>query len=107
PRQGKRQSGGIIGFAKENGEGGEMAARKVAISVSGVSPLPAGDFCRRVVVVTGTEEGIDAAALLLEAGQMLALQRLSARQADLHRVDLGAVDDQLVMQVGAGRQAGR
>src|SRR3546814_15686892 len=54
--------------------------------------LSAGDF-RRVVVIAGTEQRIDAAALLLEAGQMFVLQRFAARQADLHRIDLGAVDD--------------
>ena len=60
--------------------------------------LLARHLVRRLVV----QQRIDALALVLEFRQRLALQRFAARQADAQRIDLGAVDDQLVMQVRAG-----
>src|SRR5439155_25738896 len=49
----------------------------------------------------------DAVALFLEAGEDRALEHAAARQADAHRVDEAAVDDDLVVHVRAGREAGR
>ena len=45
------------------------------------------------------EQVVDALALALEGNEVVAFQHLADRQADAHRIDLGAVDDQFVMEM--------
>src|SRR5262245_42532668 len=61
-------------------------------------------YLRRRLVA---KERIDALPLILELCQRPALQRLAARQAHAQRIDLGAVDDHLVVQMRAGGFTGR
>src|SRR4051812_41224115 len=49
----------------------------------------------------------DTVALFLEAGEDRTFKHAAARQADTHRIDETAVDDDLVVDVRAGREAGR
>src|SRR5713101_7840709 len=51
--------------------------------------------------------GIEAIAFLLEACHDRSLERAAARQFDAHRVDEPAVDQNFVVDVGAGRLPGR
>src|SRR6202049_783497 len=51
--------------------------------------------------------GIETIAFLFEARQQRPVERASARQLDVHRIDEAAVDQDLVVNVGAGRHAGR
>src|SRR6187549_1698834 len=52
-------------------------------------------------------DALDALALLLEARQHRAFEHAAARQADTHRIDEAAIDHDLVVDMRAGRQAGR
>src|SRR6266700_659162 len=49
---------------------------------------------------------VEPIALVLEAGEQRAFEHPAARQPDAHRIDEAAVDQYLVVQVGAGRKAG-
>src|SRR4051794_12677079 len=49
----------------------------------------------------------DAVAFALKASEDRAFEHAAARQADAHRIDKAAVDDDLVVHVRAGREAGR
>src|SRR6185369_13088919 len=51
--------------------------------------------------------GIEAVALFFEARHHGAFERAAARQLDTHRVDEAAVDQDFIVDVGAGRHAGR
>src|SRR5258705_11096717 len=46
-------------------------------------------------------------AFLLEGGELPAFEHTATRQLHLHRVDVAAVDHDLVVQVRPGREAGR
>src|ERR1700761_3987110 len=56
---------------------------------------------------TAGHHRIEAVALFLETGQHRSLERAAARQLDAHRIDEAAVDQNFVMDVGAGRLSGR
>src|ERR1051325_10406104 len=60
--------------------------------------------CRAATVV---HHRIEAVAFLLEARQHRAFERTAARQLDPHRIDEAAVDQDFIMDVGAGRLSGR
>ena len=49
---------------------------------------------------------VEAVAFVLEGGSV-GFERAAARQPDTHRIDEAAVDQNFVMQMRAGRQAGR
>src|SRR5205814_8593834 len=51
--------------------------------------------------------GVEAIAFFLEARHHGALERATARQLDTHRVDETAVDQNFIVDVGAGRHARR
>ena len=50
---------------------------------------------------------VETVALLLEACHQRPVKRAAARQLDAHRIDEAAVDQDFVMDVRAGRHAGR
>src|SRR6266516_4878318 len=62
-------------------------------------------YARRAAAVV--HHGIEAIALFLEARHQRSLERAAARQLDAHRIDETPVDQNLIMDVGAGRHAGR
>src|SRR6478672_12691757 len=51
--------------------------------------------------------GIETIALFLETRHQRSLERAAARQLDAHRIDETAVNQNFIMDVGAGRHAGR
>src|ERR1700722_16030111 len=51
--------------------------------------------------------GIEAVAFLLEACHQRSVERTAARQLDAHRIDEAAVDQDFVVDVGAGRLSSR
>src|SRR6266436_7904006 len=53
------------------------------------------------------DHGIETIALFLEARDQRAVERAAARQLDAHRIDEAAVDQNFIMDVGAGRLPGR
>src|SRR6185436_1786407 len=97
-----RQDWSIIRSDTAGPVGSDAAAISVAASVG---QLDARHAERGSVLFL--QQGIDAVALLLEGDEVVALEHLAVGQAHPHRIDLGAVDDQLVMEVRAGRQAAR
>src|SRR5712671_2148754 len=62
-------------------------------------------YARRAAAVV--HHGIETIALFLEARHQRSLERAAARQLDAHRIDETAVDQNFIMDVGAGRHAGR
>jgi len=62
--------------------------------------LPTGDLLGFLVA----EQAVDPPSLFLEFGECFAAQRFAARQANAKRVDLGAVDDRLVVKVRPARK---
>src|SRR5690606_10604720 len=65
--------------------------------------LGAGNLERAVLLLP--EKFVDSLSLALEGDEVVSLQHPAGRQAHAHRVDLGAVDHQLVMEVRAGGEA--
>src|ERR1700687_4027363 len=63
-----------------------------------------GYACRAAAVV---HHGIETIAFFLEARHQGSLERAAARQLDAHRIDEASVDQNFVMDMGAGRHAGR
>src|SRR5262249_60658523 len=51
-------------------------------------------------------EAVDALALPVKIREHLAVERTTARELDAHRINEAAVDENLVMHMGAGRWAG-
>src|SRR5258708_14183858 len=62
-------------------------------------------YARRAAAVV--HHGIETIALFLEACHQRSLERAAARQLDAHRIDETPVDQNFIMDVGAGRHAGR
>jgi len=69
----------------------------------GLRRLILRDACGTAAIV---HHAVEPVALLLEAREQGAVKRASARQLHAHRVDEAAVDQNFVMDVGAGGEAG-
>ena len=65
--------------------------------------IRARHFLRLIVI---PQQRVDSVALAFEVCEGRALQHFADGQADAHGVDFAAVDDQLIVQVRAGREAG-
>src|SRR6266576_2465367 len=80
-------------------------------AISAVAGLPhaggAGGIRYPRSAAAVVHHGIETIALLLEARHQRSLERAAARQLDAHRIDETPVDQNFIMDVGAGRHAGR